>query len=413
MRQIIHIDMNSYFATVEQQANPKLRGKPIAVLGSHAKRTIIVAASIEAKRYGVKTGTPIEEAYELCPDIIMVHGEPRKYSSVTKQFISIFEDFTDKVEIFSIDEAFLDVTATAHLYISSPCKIGDFDGAINIAKKIKKRIREEIGSWISCSAGVSYNKFLAKTGSDLQKPDGLVTITKENVDEVLLNLPLKDYCGIGKRIHQRLGALGIYETKQLRDFPSTLLNKEFGIATGQHLKRMVNGLDNSHVVPWREQKAAKSFGHSRTFNRDVLKRNDLKEQTLLLCEKVAKRMRDDGYWGREVGIWVRFKDFTGAGKRMRIGKWTCDGLEIYKATEKILAQIEIRQPVRAVGVSVAQTQLQQNVPFSFLEEDRINEKIHEAQDAVNNRFGSDVVTRGTLKGIKLKEIVSGMGRKKF
>jgi DNA polymerase-4 len=403
MRHILHIDMNSYFATVEQQANPKLRGRPIAVLGSRAKRTIIVAASVEAKKFGVKTGTRVEEAHFLCPNLILVYGEPRKYSHVTKKFIHIFEDYTDKVEIFSIDEAFLDVTDALSLF-GSPEKI---------AREIKRRIRKEIGAWISCSIGIGPNKFLAKTGSDLKKPDGLVIITPENKDEILLNLPLKEYCGIGQRILVRLHMLGIDTTEELRKHPQTSLNKEFGIATGQKLKRMAYGLDSSPVKPWREQAPAKSFSCGRTMNRNVTKPEEIKKQILFLLEKVTKKMRDDGYWGREAGLWLRFKDFGGVGKSMKIGKWSCDSLEIYPVCLKILESFIIREPVRQIGVYIGQVQLAKNIPKSWLEEDLVNDKILSAMDATNNRFGEDVVVRASLAGTKLKEVVSGMGRKKF
>ena len=545
MRQILHIDMNSYFATVEQQANPKLRGKPIAVLGSKAKRSIIVAASVEAKRFGVKTGTRIEDAPKLCPDIVFVHGEPRKYSYVTKKFIEIFEDYTDRVEIFSIDEAFLDVTKTARLFqnikgirqntkitslrgdegdaaISSVCHSdrekraeesllkrdlstavemttekgarddNDFVGAINIANEIKQRIRNEIGGYITCSVGIASNKFLAKTGSDLQKPDGLVLIVLNNtknirqntkkltssptslparsrakegqlnynsvdrgsrdlgldsrlrgndeglqinnldlnsnfkfqisnsasptvltIDEVLLNLPLSEYCGIGKRIFARLGALGIHTTEQLRKAPNIVINKEFGIATGEKLKRMVYGIDSAPVKNWREQEPAKSFGHSRTLDKDVTNRDEIRRHILLLSEKVGRRMRKEDFYGHEVGIWIRYKDFTGTGQSHKIGKWTNDGLEVYRAACNTLEKLDLRQPVRAIGVYVGQVQMAKNTTRSFLGEDELNDKILRTMDAVNNRFGEDAITRATLAGVKLKEIVSGFGRKKF
>ncbi len=402
-RLILHIDMNSYFATVEQQANPKLRGKPIAVMGSTAKRSIIVAASIEAKRYGVKTATRIDEALRLCPELVLVNGEPRKYSWVTKKFIDIFEGYTDKVEIFSIDEAFLDVTKTANIY----------GGAEQIALSIKQRIRDEIGSYISCSVGIAKNKFLAKTGSDLKKPDGLTIITDENVDDILLSLPLCEFCGIGKRILARLGALGIGTTQQLRDYPNVLLNREFGIASGEKLKRMAYGMDSSPVISRHDRADAKSYGHSRTLNKNVTDRNEIRKHMLLLSEKVATRMRKDGCMAKEVGLWIRFGDFTGVGQRHRIGKWTHDGVEVYDAAVKILELLDLRAPVRAIGVYAAQIQRDSHTTASLLPEDTINDKILAAMDAVNNRFGETVVTRARLAGVKIKEVVSGMGRDKF
>jgi DNA polymerase-4 len=395
--------MNSYFATVEQQANPGLRGKPVAVLGSKAKRTIIVAASVEAKKCGVKTGTKVEDATLLCPKIVMVYGEPRKYSHVTKKFIQIFEDYTDKVEIFSIDEAFLDVTKTAHL----------FGGVESVAKEIKKRIRQEIGDWLSCSVGISSNKLLAKIGSDLHKPDGLTIITPDNKDEVLLSLPLGEYCGIGWRTSARLAMLGIKTAQDLRNYPETLLIKEFGLISGRKLKRMVFGLDNDTVKNWRERDPAKSFSCSRTLNRDVVKKGELRRQTYFLFEKVAKKLRDEGYWTKEIGLWLRFRDFSGTGKTFRMGRWSQDGLELYLEAVKILDKINLYQPVRAVGVYAGQVQLNKNVPQSFLIEDKTNERILSAMDAANNRFGEDIVTRAVLSKTKLKEVVSGMGRNKF
>lgn len=402
-RTILHIDMNSYFATVEQQANPRLRGKPVAVLGSKAKRTIIVASSIEAKRLGIKTGTALNEALELCPELTIVHGEPRKYSDVTRRFIKIFESYTDKVEIFSIDEAFLDITNSNNL----------FGNPENVAKEIKKRIREEIGSWISCSVGIAPNKFLAKLGSDLQKPDGLIVINERNMDEILLSVPLSEYCGIGRRIFKRLERLKIQTTKDIRDYPEHLLAREFGIATGRSLKRMAFGRDSTTVSDWHEQEPAKSFSCSRTLNRDVVSNSEIKEQIFFLYEKVAKKLRDENYWAQEIGLWIRFKDFTGTGKNMRIGYWTQDGLTFYKYATDVLVKINIKQPVRAIGVYAGKVKKSEYVPMSFLPEDVENEKIIKTIDAINNKYGEDIITRGELVGMKLKEIVSGMGRNKF
>ena len=402
-RQILHIDMNSYFATVEQQANPLLRGRPVAVLGSKAKRTIIVASSIEAKKFGIKTGNTLPEAIKICPDLVVVHGEPNKYADVTKRFISIFEEFTDQVEIFSIDEAFLDVTKTSTL----------FGGATEIARKIKRKIREDIGSWISCSVGLGPNKFLAKTGSDLEKPDGLMVINEANRDEILLNLPLADFCGIGQAILRRLSLIEVNNVFELRNCPITRLKTEFGVIGAWKLKQMANGLDRSPVVPWREQKPAKSFSCSRTLNRDVTNRDEIKKQLLFLFEKVAKKLRDDGCWAKEAGLWLRFKDFSGSGQVFRLGSWYCDGLEFYNQVLPRLNEIQLRQPVRAIGAFVGRVQPSANVPLSFLPEDKLNERIIKTMDKINNRYGEDVITRGVLTGLKLKKVVSGLGRKKF
>lgn len=454
LRTILHIDMNSYFATVEQQANPYLRGKPVGVKGSAAKRTIVAAASIEAKKYGVKTGMRAHEALELCPDLILVVGEPRKYSSVTKKFIEIFERYTDRVEIFSIDEAFLDVTNTAHLYVSkfqitnpkyqikskilnSKYKILDTEtGAIEIAKRIKADIRREIGEWLTCSVGAAPNKFLAKLGSDLEKPDGLVVITEQNKDQILVNCKLTDFCGIASRIEARLNRMGIYSVKDLREADDLALKKEFG-TYGIKIKRMSLGLDNSEVLDWHEQADAKSFGHSRTLNKDVTNISEIKGQLYLLSEKVAKRMRDEEYFGKEVGVWIRFKDFSGVSKRHRIGYWVNDGYEIFKAACEILESLlfersrelphydyknksnrnfstsskNSRKPIRAMGVYV--TRISKNVPRYLFEEDKKKERIVQIMDDVNNRFGEDTLFKGTLLNFPFKKIVSGMGRKKF
>ncbi len=400
LRTILHIDMNSYFATVEQQANPYLRGKPVGVKGSHAKRTIIAAASVEAKKFGVKTAMPEHEARKICPDLIVVVGEPRKYSFVTKKFIEIFDRYTDVVEIFSIDEAFLDVTETAKF----------FGGAEKLARSIKNDIRNEIGEWLTCSVGIGPNKFLAKLGSDLEKPDGLVIINEKNKDEILLSCELTDFCGIANRIEKRLNYLNIFSVSDLRNADDFVLKKEFGVY-GLKIKRMAWGIDSSKVGVWQDQPDAKSFGHSRTLNKDVTKKDEMLGQLYLLSEKVAKRMRNEGYFGKEVGIWIRYKDFTGAGKRHRIGYWINDGHEIFRAASEILDTLNIWQPVRAMGVYVKR--ITKDVPYSLFEKDRKGEKMLEMMDEINNKYGEETLFKGTLLNFPFKKIVSGMGRKKF
>jgi DNA polymerase-4 len=456
--------MNSFFATAEQQANPYLRGKPLGVRGSKAKRTIIAASSIEAKRLGIKTGLRVHEAQEICPDINIVIGEPRKYSDILRRLVKIFEHYTDQIEIFSIDECFLDVTKTANLFTNYDLRITNkhlnsnleksklnhnsefinnnlrWSGAIEIARRIKEDIRQEIGTYMTCSIGVSYNKFLAKLGSDMEKPDGLVVIlpnhsserlnskldnsnlnqnskfkiqnspTVLTVDDALLGSKLTDFCGIAGRLKQRLDLMGIRSVDDLRKADDLALKKEFGVY-GLRMKRWSWGIDNTTVISHKEQADAKSFTRARTLNRDVVSRIDLKRELYLLAENLGTAMRTENYYGRVVGVWVRYSNFSGAGKSHKTPRWLCGGYELYKVAELIMGALPILEPVRAIGIYVSDIRRTRYVPQSLLPEDREEEKITETIDSVNNKYGEMLVRRGVHADMEIKKVVSGLGRK--
>jgi len=405
--------MNSFFATAEQQANPYLRGKPLGVRGSKAKRTIIAASSIEAKRLGIKTGLRVHEAQEICPDINIVVGEPRKYSDILRRLVKIFEHYTDQIEIFSIDECFLDVTKTATLFapdLAREKQGSSWVSAINIAELIKSDIKNEIGEWMTCSIGVSYNKFLAKLGSDLEKPDGLVVITPENKDEILLERELTDFCGIAGRLEKRLDLMGIKSVSDLREADDLTLKNEFGVY-GLKMKRWSLGIDNTPVIRHQKQPDAKSFTRARTLNRNVTSKADLRRELYLLAENLGTAMRAENYYGRSVGVWLRYGNFYGTGKSHKTQRWLCGGYEIYSVAEIILDKLPVLEPVRAVGIYVSDIRKSCYVPQSLLPEDKLEEKIIATVDKVNNKYGETVVRRGIHASMEIKKVVSGLGRK--
>ncbi|MFZ2804712.1 MAG: DNA polymerase IV, partial [Patescibacteria group bacterium] len=215
---IVHLDMNSYFASVEQQANHTLRGKPLGVCAYLHKHGCVIAASIEAKRMGMKVGMSVEEAQLKVPGAVFVENDPAKYRAVTSRVFGILHELTDHVEHYSIDEAFLDLTG----WYRDPAE------AAWAMTKVRARIRDEVGDWLRCSIGIAPTRFLAKTASDLEKPNGLVVIDHENLDSILARLDLEDVCGIGPRIRKRLNRLGIETLLDVKRYPIGNLMQAFG-----------------------------------------------------------------------------------------------------------------------------------------------------------------------------------------
>jgi len=381
-RVILHIDMNAFFASVEQQANPSLRGKPIAVIGS-AKRTVITTCSYEARAYGVKTGMNVWQARQKCPDIILVIGDNRKYTWTSSQIVKIFLDFTPLVEVFSIDEAFLDITGSLAL----------FGSASRIACLIKARIRHAFG--ITCSIGIAPNKLLAKLASDMQKPDGLTVIEPAKVAAVLERIPAKDLCGVGAKTARQLALYGIATCGDLGRFPVGVLKKRFGII-GEQLNRMGRGVDYSPVIPVTESDSVKSVGHSMTLERDISSYKDILKYLLQLSEMVGRRARRYSVWGKTVTLSIRYADFdTWAGKQETLPHHINQSEEIYRAAVAILDSIVLMQPVRLLGVRISNLRYGSNQLPLFPAERRKALMVN-TMDEVNNRYGDFTLTFGSL-----------------
>ncbi len=380
-RTLLHIDMDAFFASVEQQSRPALRGKPIAVIGS-GKRTVITTSSYEARARGVKTGMNIFEGRRICPELILVAGNNRKYTDTSRGVVEILQDYTPQVEVFSIDEAFLDLTGTERLF-------GPPEG---IARRIKERIRERFG--ITASVGIAPNKLLSKLAAGLEKPDGLVRVDAAEVETLLERLPVTKFCGIGRRLGEQLAALGVRTCGELGRFPISLLRRRFGIV-GETLSAMGRGIDPSPVVPLGEEPAPKSIGHSTTLPRDISDKERIHRTILELSERVARRARRNHLCGRTVTLTLRYADFTTFTKRIRLDDFLHHGPEIYLTAREILATLRLPQAVRLIGVTLSDL-ARDYLQLSLFEEERKKEEIARAMDAVNDRYGMFTVTWGTL-----------------
>lgn len=380
-RIILHIDMDAFFISVEQRDNPALRGKPAAVCGS-LSRSVVTSATYEARPYGIRAGMSTQEAKRRCPQLILVKGNHSKYTGTAARIFSILKEYTPLVEITSIDEAYLDITQSLLLYKSS----------FHNAQLIKNQIREK--EQLTCSIGVAPNKLLAKLGSRLKKPDGLVVIRKEEVEETLKDLPVSKLNGIGSKLGEALNLMGIATCGQLGKFPVSVLSKRFGLI-GERLHEMGLGLDDRPVLPFDEEEDAKSISHSVTLEKDTSDPDILGKVLLQLSEKVSRRMRREGFFGRRIAITVRYSDFFTFSKQKTLSKWMNNGNEIFKFASEIFESIPHPKPIRllGVGVSLLKKEWCQLDLFGKMEK---KDNLLKAMDRVNERFGDWTLTWGGL-----------------
>jgi DNA polymerase-4 len=383
-RVIFHADMNAFFAAVEQRFNPALRGKPIIVCGNPKKRTVVAACSYEAKAFGIKNGMSVGEARRLCPGVIPVGGNPEKYVDVARHIFAIYGALTPRVEIFSIDEAFLDMTATYRFAGPEP---------EDAARLIKRRIHDAYG--LTCSIGIGPNKLIAKVASELQKPDGLVRVRQADVAALMARLPIEDLCGVGPRLKAHLNDLGIVTCADLGQAPEALLMAKFGVI-GRYLIRMGQGRDESPVGGTGEEAPAKSMGHCYTLPRDTDDEGEILGTLLRLCEQVARRLRADRFQGRTVSLTIRYADFSTMSHARTIPYPTDSGLHIYReALEVFAAHCEpLPQRVRLVGVGVSGlSQHERQLPL--FGEDQRREQVDRCLDLVADRFGEFTLVRAS------------------
>lgn len=374
-RCILHVDFNSYFATVEQQKNPGLRGKPVGVLKAEG-RTVVIAASVEAKRRRVKTGMSVRDARHLCPSITFVPADFDSYYDTTKRFVEIASRYTDCLELFSLDEVFLDVTQTAHL----------FGGPHGIALRLKQNIREELGEWLTVSIGIAKNKFLAKLASDMDKPDGLVQITENNRDFFLGKATFDQVCGIGWRLEKRLRQMGIRQLLQIRAVPEQLLVAQFGPYWTEHLRRLARGEDNTPVIPLASLPLPKSVSRTYTLYRDILDHGQILATIRNLVEEAAEKLRLAQMAGRQFGLTIRHQDFSRTWFVTRKSH-TNDPLVIFEELRRLYEAGRWQLPVWFVGVWISLLVEEETLTESLFPDVRCRRRLLTAQDRVNGHFG--------------------------
>ncbi|MFZ1982892.1 MAG: DNA polymerase IV [Desulfatitalea sp.] len=381
---ILHVDMDAFFASVEQLDNPALRGQCVVVGGSH--RGVVAAASYEARKYGIRSAMPIFQARQKCPHLVIVPPRRQRYVDLSQQLMAILKGFSPLVEPISIDEAFMDISGCERLHGT----------ARDTGAAIKSQIKERTG--LSCSVGIAPNKFLAKIASDMNKPNGLTLIPAEQVMTFIKTLPIHKVPGVGARTQQHLTELGVQTLGEVQRFPEAQLVRRLG-AFGHRLLALAFGRDDSPVVTENE---AKSMSSETTLAQDTCDRALLATHLLAQSEAVARDLRRHEVRTRTVTLKLRTADFQRHTRNQTLTHPVDSADVIYQTAVDLLAAFEMQRPVRLIGVGAGNLQphavpIQQEL-FADARNQHLRqwEKVDRAMDAIDARYGRRCVVRGTL-----------------
>ncbi|MEW9674643.1 DNA polymerase IV [Lentibacillus sp. L22] len=385
-RVIFLVDMQTFYASVEKAENPEWKDKPVIVSGDPERRSgIILAACPIAKKYGVKTAEALWEAQNKCPEAVVVRPRMQRYIDVSCQITEILEHYTDLVEVFSVDEQFLDVTGSQKLF-------GD---PFTIARKIQQEIMEETG--VYTRVGIGPNKVLAKISCDAfakKNADGIFQLDQSNMKETMWELPIGKMFGIGSRMKQHLQRMGIQKIGQLATFSVDALTKRWGI-NGQVLWQTANGINNAPVTT-KTHDHQKAVGHHMTLPRDYETFDEIKVVLLELSEEVARRARAGGYRGNTVSVGVRGMNVTfptGFHRQVKLATLTNFGMDIFRSALYLFRMHWDRQPVRSVGVTLSQLQPADPFQLSFFDFSLKKEHLSEAMDYIHDKYGPTAIVR--------------------
>lgn len=380
---ILHLDMDAFFAAIEQTIHPSLKGKPVIVGGDPNSRGVVSTCSYEARNYGVHSAMPMREAYRLCPDAIYINTSGDKYSYMSTEVVKIMKEFSPKVEPVSIDESFADITAIHERY----------GGIERTAQEIKNQIKRELN--LTCSIGIGPNRFVAKMASSSNKPDGLVIVFPDDVKQFLWVRPVDHLWGVGPKSSEALRKKGINTIGDLAKTPEIKLKAMFGIL-GPGLVRMANGEGSAEIRASHVECDAKSMGHEHTFDKDTNDQRKVLGLLLYLSDRVSRRLRQSGCEGRTVTLKLRRSDFQRLTRATTLTVYINTEKEIFRAARKLLLDNKfLDMPIRLIGVSISHIRKQREKSFDdlLLNYDPLNKsrKIDKLLDDLRDRHGEEAI----------------------
>jgi DNA polymerase-4 len=384
-RTILHVDMDAFFASVEQHDHPEWRGKPLVVGAAPDQRGVVAAASYEAREFGIHSAMPSRQAYERCPQAIFVPPNSDRYRDASRQIMGIFERFTPIIEPLSIDEAFLDVTGSQK----------HFGDGHAIATRIKSEVRNDTG--LTASVGVASNKFLAKLASDLEKPDGLTVVPegREAAARFLAPLPVNRIWGVGRVTQRELDKFGIHTIADLQNTSEKQLAPIVGEHSARHLHRLAWGEDARELELDREEK---SMSREHTFPQDITNVYQLEQTLRKLIEEIGRRLRKAEKHARIVHLKLRWKGFQTITRRKALPRPCCDDFVFTETALELLRNEDLTRPVRLVGFGVSDFSEQATEQLDLFADpaDRTRrETISRAMDTIRDQFGEDAIGRGS------------------
>ena len=389
-RTIIHIDMDAFFASVEQRDHPEWQGKPI-VVGSNSPRGVVAAASYEARKFGIRSAMPSQQAAQRCADLIFAPHRMEVYQAVSKQVMGIFESYSPELQKLSVDEAFLDISGSMHLW----------GGAQLLAEHLRQQIKDELQ--LTCSVGIAPNKFLAKLASDMNKPDGITYLPKDMdaIPEWLAPLDIRLIWGVGKRTEAQLNKYGIRKVRDLQQRLPSDLERMVGANQADHLWRLAHGEDERPIVTVQKDK---SISSETTFSTDISDPEILDQTLLELIEKVGRRLRSSDYYAGTVFIKVRYGNFENFTRQCGVNPATHNDRDLIQAVRSLFAKAEVSRPVRLLGAGVSgllDEPRHQHDPqldlFKEPEAPQEDDPLDQAVDKVRDKFGKSSLKRGNWK----------------